>query len=68
MTKLIGLFLCRVWFRKHKRGKRINPDAPGVNTAIYLCRRCGAQWRRGVKPKPAEPAIPASIRRTFLRF
>ena len=65
MKTLWGKFLCRIWFRKHKRGKRISGNIPPnlMDHHVYKCARCGATWTRKVKPKPAEPAIPASIRK-----
>lgn len=71
MTKLFGLFLCRVWFRKHRRGIRIahvahiagGPVSGPSDTYRMQCPRCAATWTRKSKPKPAEPVIPESIRR-----
>ena len=65
LSKLTGLFLCRVWFRKHRRGQRISGNIPPnlMDHHVYKCPRCGATWTRRSKPKPAAPAIPASIRK-----
>ena len=63
MKTLWGKFL----FRKHKRGKRMlhasMPAGTPDNVVGYRCPLCHAMWTRKVKPKPAEPAIPASIRK-----
>ena len=57
---LLGKFLCSVWFRKHKRRRRQHEP---LGRGYYLeCPRCGA-WEPTVAPKPAAPAIPASIRK-----
>ena len=63
MKTLWGKFLCRVWFRKHKRRRR--KHEPLGRGDFLECPRCGA-WAYsapGIAPKPAEPAIPASIRK-----
>ena len=62
MKTLFGKFLCRVWFRKHKRG-RLTAFNANTRLAEYRCSRCGATWTRKLKPKSVEPAIPASIRK-----
>ena len=58
LSRLTGIFLCRVWFRKHKRGRRSTYQPVQLFYGLivqYQCPRCGATWTRKSKPKPAEP-------------
>ena len=67
---LIGRLICFI-LRKHKRGKRVahlahsagGPVGGPSDTFRMQCPRCKAKWDRTIKPKPAAPAIPASIRK-----
>ena len=62
MKTLFGKFLCFI-LRKHKRAKRLLLAASPPGYAAFQCPRCEQAWHRKAKPKPAAPAIPASIRK-----